>query len=154
MGHDIRSVRAAYDRSVERVWFTAVELYGCKTCAAGAVQSLFRTATAEMGGDAPDCAVAGNDLELSMADRFVTRDGEPALKVTGARGIELQDELSQQVKTTWSLLRQVLSCNHCLTATAFFDIRIMHDEIYWDLAGRKGPQAVVCQDCDAGNGQV
>lgn len=151
MGHDSRAARAAYDKGAERVWVTAVELYGCKTCAAAVVQSLFRATGEELGRDDPGCGRSyGDDIDVIVK----AHAGEPALKVKGDRGRALQEQLAPDVKATWLSLRQVLSCNHCLNATFFFDIWMMHEGMYWIVAERTEPPAVVCQDCDAGNGQV
>lgn len=61
MGHDIRAARAIYDKGAERAWLAAVELYGCKTCAAAAVQSLFRATGEQLGSDDPDCGLFYGD---------------------------------------------------------------------------------------------
>jgi len=152
MGHDdIGSARAAYDRGAERVWFTAVELYGCKTCAAAAVQSLFRAMGEKLGSDALDCEFSYSDVLDVIVKAHA---GEPALKLKGDRRGVLEEQLATDVKATWLSLFQVLSCNHCLNATFLFDIWMMHDGMYWIVAERTEPPTVVCQDfCGAGNGQ-
>ena len=152
MGHDIRAARAAYDKGAEQVWLGAVELYGCKTCAAAAVQSLFRSTGEELGRDGPPCGhSSGDDIDATVN----AHAGEAALKVKGDRGQALQALLAAEVKATWLSLRQVLSCTHCLNATFFFDIWMMHEGMYWIVAEKTEPLAVVCQECcDAGNGQV
>ncbi|MBX9865002.1 MAG: hypothetical protein K2Y42_19850 [Hyphomicrobium sp.] len=152
MGQDTLAARAAYDKGAERVWFAAVELYGCKTCAAAAVQSLFRTTGEEMGSDDPNCGLSyGDEIEVNVK----AHSGSPVRKVMGDRGRGLEEQLAMEVKATWLSLRQVMSCTHCLNATFLFDIWMMHDGMYWVIAEKTEPRAVVCQDCSvAGNGQV